>query len=308
MAGCEGGFGSGFAWKNPFAGISNPFSEISNPFSKANSESALADNDAPPRRADDLKSPLEASYREQLARARSFQKAGKYDEARQICQRLITSRPDRYEAYHTLGVVADFQRRYHEAQSLYEQALNLDRGNPEILNDLGYCYMLQGQLDKAERALKKAVAASPSNTKWRNNLGIVYGRMGRDREAFEQFRRAGSDADAYYNLASIKASREDLDGAKQCLRMALATDPNYEKARRLLKSFAEYEQDPEGVMDNGPMVADGRPWVPFDEQKYQETAEAVPASHNMAVHPDHRSLLRQTRQAASQEMDQPRYQ
>jgi hypothetical protein len=67
--------------------------------------------------------------------------------------------------------------------------------------------------------------------------------------------------------------------------------------------LAEAERDPKGLMDNSPIVEDGIRWVPFDEQKHEETGDAVPASHNTALHPDHRALHRYSRQAMSREMD-----
>jgi hypothetical protein len=83
--------------------------------------------------------------------------------------------------------------------------------------------------------------------------------MGRFDQALAQFRRAGSDAEAYYKLAIVKDMKGDTDGAKTCLRLASAADPTFEPARDALRSLAEAERDPKGLMDNSPIVEDGPP-------------------------------------------------
>ena len=215
----------------------------------------------------------------ELAKGRNLEQAGKYAKARPIYERLITGYPRRHEAYHRLGVVADHQRRHREAQALYTQAIRLNPNDPELFNDLGYCLYLQGKLEKAEIALLKAVALRPASSRYRNNLGMVYAHLGRYEEALEQFRRGGSEADAYYNLAFIHASREDIEKAKECFRLALAVDPAHEPTRRALTSFECHEDGPCGLIDNSTVAEEGVCWVPYVEGSQAEPSDAVePAS------------------------------
>jgi len=250
FAGCKSGFGDQFSWSNPFKSTKtaekNPLPDKSKSVAKKDTKRTL-------------------DFDEEIIRARGLEKSGKYEEARATYQRLIVEFPDRYEGYHRLAVVADRQKRYREAQGLYEEAIRLKRDNPDLFNDLGYCFFLQGQLDKAERSLLKAVAMAPSKPRYRNNLGMVYGHQRRYEEAMDQFRRAGSEADAQYNLAFIKASQNDFDGAKDCFHRALAADPTFEPARRALDSFRKAEEDPTGAYDNSPVVQNGTYWVPYRE-------------------------------------------
>ena len=204
-------------------------------------------------------------FAEQMSQGRNLERVGKYAKAREIFEKLIVAHPTRYEPYHRLGVVAARQRRFREAQALYAQAIRLEPKNPNLFNDLGYCFYLQGRLEKAEAAILKAVSLSPSSARYRNNLGLVYGHQGRSEEAIAQFRRAGSESDAYYNLAFVLASREQTEEAKNCFRLALGADPTYGPARRALASFEKFEKDPDGFADNGPMVENGVRWVPYSE-------------------------------------------
>ena len=211
-------------------------------------------------------SPPQPGFADEMAKGRSYETSEKLDKARQVYEQLIVDYSDRHEPYHRLAVVADRQKRYREAQGLYAEALRLKPNDPQLLNDLGYCFFLQGQLRKAESALMKAVSMDPSNARYRNNLGLVYGHRGEYERALDEFRRAGSEADAQYSLAFILASQDDIEGAKDRFRLALASDPTHEKARGALRDFERFEKDPEGRMDNREIVKNGVRYVPYIEK------------------------------------------
>jgi len=202
--------------------------------------------------------------------------AGKAVEAKVIYERLIRDFPKRYEPHHRLAMVLDRQKRHREAQSHYAEAQRLAPEKTELFNDLGYSFYLQGQLNKAESALAKAVQAQPNNPRFRNNLGLVLGQLGRMQEAQEQFRQAGSEADAQYNLAFIHASRNDMENAKKCFRAALLIDPTYEKARKTLESFERFERDPEGAMASAEVMQDGVRYVPYIESASNTASNSAP--------------------------------
>jgi Flp pilus assembly protein TadD len=204
-------------------------------------------------------------FAQQLTQGRTLEKTGKYREARKVYEKLIVAHPDGYEPYHRLGVVADRQKRYREAQALYAQAIRREPGNADLFNDLGYSFFLQGKLEKAEVAMLKAVSLSPSDARYRNNLGMVLAHMERYEEALAEFRRAGSDADAYYNLAFVLTAKNRLEDATDCFRLALAADPGHEPSRRALESSGEREESPYALADNGPIIENGVRWVPYSE-------------------------------------------
>jgi len=219
----------------------------------------IASNQGSSAKQPQKNSQQDAEYVAQLAKGRTLERAGKLDAAREIYERLIVWAPDRYEAYHRLAVVCDRQQRFLEAESLYAQAIRLNPKDPDLFNDLGYCYLLQGKLDKAERALLKAVGIAPANERYRNNLGLVYGYQGRYQEALEQFRRGGSEADAWYNLAYVQWVRTELDAARQSLEKALAINPGHELAREsLLRLSTGQSFFPENAIAS-------RSWQPYQD-------------------------------------------
>ena len=297
VAGCEGGLGG----EAGFPKMKNPF---------ASTPKAAADKQA------NKPAKVGPDFAQDLTRGRGLERSGKLAEARNVYQKLIVKYPQRYEAYHRLGVVADRQKRYREAQALYAQAIAI-HADPELFNDLGYCLYLQGKLDKAESALLKAVSMMPANARFRNNLGMVYGHRGRYDEAMEQFRHGGSEADAFYNMAFVLAGRDDVDGAKDCFRLALAADPSHVKARDALRRFDESKDGGGEIAGRGPAVEDGRRWEPYVERGQPQAGPAQAASYNAPVaspntkasrrvvpstRPDTQALLRRARTMMSDRM------
>ena len=207
-----------------------------------------------------------ADYLRDLAKGLELEQSRQYAEARTHYEQLIRRRPARYEAYHHLGQVCDRQKRFAEAQENYQQAILLaeDR-EPDLFNDLGYSFFLQGKLDKAESAMQKAVALRPTEPKYHNNLGLIYGHQRRFEDAWNEFRLAAGEADACYNLAFVKASLNDFEGAKACFRRALAIDPAHDRARRALRAFELAETDPDSLAQLETPANDDTQWVPYVE-------------------------------------------
>ncbi len=205
--------------------------------------------------------------RSQLAKGRGLEQTGQLEEARAVYVKLIDKFPDRPEAFHRLAIVADRQRRHTEAQRHYERALELRGEDAQLFNDLGYCHFLQGNLPQAEQLLTYANRLSPNTPRFHNNLGMVLGHQGRHQEALREFMQAGSEADAFYNLAFVYASQDQAEQAKECFRKALVIDPTHQLAAESLRSFEIFDED---------MQARGlRPYdMPADSEmvRYEEIA------------------------------------
>jgi Flp pilus assembly protein TadD len=235
----------------------------------------------------------------EILRGRSLERSGEFDKARKLYERLRDQHPQNLEVVHRLGVVADSERRHAEAEGMFLYVLQHEPRNAEVLADLGYCYFLQGQLTKAESALSKAVAVEPGNARYRNNLGLVIGHQGRRDEALAQFRRAGSEADAWYNLAFIYAAHDEAEKAKECFLSALSEDPMHGKSREALRSFEEFERLPEHLQDDD-LLADGRvKYVPYIEDADEGGRPVQPAGGTSAL-PASRDASRATRALLSQ--------
>jgi len=247
-----------------------------------------------------------------LLRGRGMEQSGELDKARKLYESLRQQHPDHLEVIHRLGVVADAQRRHSEAEGMFQYVLQRDPRNAEALADLGYCYFLQGQLTKAESALSKAVKLEPGNPRYCNNLGLVVGNQGRFDEALGHFQAGGTEADAYYNLAFIYASRDQAAKAKECFLAALNEDPTHGKSREALRSFEEFERMPKHMQEDE-LVADGRvKYVPFVEDgdqsapRVRQAAAEQPLPTSREVSQATRALMQQSRGMLNRNMQSQR--
>jgi Flp pilus assembly protein TadD len=200
-----------------------------------------------------------------MLRGRNHERSGEWDKAREVYEAVRREDPQRLEAVHRLGVVADAQRRHAEAELLFQEVLARQPRNAAVLSDLGYCYFLQGQLSKAESALRKATILEPASPRHWNNLGLVVGHQGRHEEALACFRKVGSEADAQFNLAFLYAAQEQPGQAKGCFELALAADPLHRRAREALTSFEEYERLPQHLRELEDIAESGVRYVPYVE-------------------------------------------
>ncbi len=247
-----------------------------------------------------------------LLRGRGLEQSGEFDKARKLYESLRQQHPDNVDVVHRLGVVADAQRRHAEAEGMFLFVLQREPRNAEALADLGYCYYLQGQLTKAESALSKAVKLEPSNPRFCNNLGLVVGNQGRFDEALTHFLAAGTEADAYYNLAFLYASRNQADKAKECFLAALNEDPTHGKSREALRSFEEFERLPKHMQEDE-LLADGRvKYVPYVEDgdvsspRIQQSVADMPLPTSRDASQAIRSLQLQSRGMLNRNMQSQR--
>lgn len=251
----------------------------------------------------------DAEYTAQILQGKNFERVKKWEEARAVYEPLIAARPDRYEAYHRLAVVADRQQRYSEAEALYSQAIRLSPGNPELFNDLGYSFLLQHEFAKAEVAILKAVALSPSNARYRNNLGLAYGFQGRYDEAMEQFRKGGGEADACCNMAFVLSQQGRIPEAEQYLRIAISRDPQHKAARKALESLYSAPEGGDALFANEVRrwetyenFVRGEDSSPVAEQSVVQASHAAPSTAARAAsfgRPTAQSHLRSARSAWS---------
>ena len=247
------------------------------------------------------KEALKNSLAMELANGRNLERAGKWEKAREVYEKLIKEYPGEAGPYHRLGVVADQQKRHTEAQRLLSEAIRLAPQDAEMFNDLGYCFYLQGKLPKAESALLKAVHLAPDEGRFRNNLGLVLGHQQRYDEAFRQFAAAGSEADAFYNLAFIHASQRQDQQAMHCFELALASDPSHEAARTALDSFRRH--DGPAAAEELLAAASGVRYVPFQENGDSGVLQAGHTSQISSGAPSLREARAATRELHSHARD-----
>jgi len=178
----------------------------------------------------------------QIAMARSLERQGRTDDAKKMYLQAIQAAPKRADAHHLLALLYDRNGECRAAEKYYQQALDLDAQNAELHCDLGYNYYLQQRWQDAESRLRCALELAPDLRRAHNNLALLLARTGREREALEEFMRAGaSPAEAHANLANVLTLSDRWQEAEAAFQQALAINPKLESAQeglRRLRSLA----------------------------------------------------------------------
>lgn len=111
-----------------------------------------------------------------LLQAKQAEQARQNQVAKGLYEQVLQQQPQHAEAHHRLGVLADQDGRYPEAQQHYQLALQQQPQNASLLSDIGYSLYSQDRLEEAEQYLTSALQLHPENQYARNNLAQVYGR------------------------------------------------------------------------------------------------------------------------------------
>jgi Flp pilus assembly protein TadD len=161
-----------------------------------------------------------------------------------------------------LGLARKHQKRYDEAEDLFQQALQLRPKYMEPHQNLAEMYEEIGRTDDAESEFRQAVLLAPLDTKARNRYGqflIQQGRLSEARDQFANSAEADANWPAYDNLGDLDLAAGDSQKARQDYRAAIALNPidNHahfglamldEKQGRIAEAVREYraglETDP----------------------------------------------------------------
>lgn len=220
--------------------------------------------------------PNAKAIQELLTQGRAYEARSKEDQAAKCYEDVLEMDRNNLTALHRLGVIADSQGAVEEAEMLLTQAIKQAPKNAEICSDLGYCYFLQERYSDAESLMRQALAQDKNNALYHNNLGLVLGHQQKYDEAFDAFSKAGTKADAYYNMAFVFAMQDHVEEAQECFREVLTIKPDHKGAKEALANFQASEN---GGTAKGRGLAkkdqDNRNWVPYVEPGTTEQESKV---------------------------------
>lgn len=145
--------------------------------------------------------------------------------------KAIAAEPDRRDLKLFLANLEVVGEKYDEAVQGYQELLNKDPKNADLLFRLAESYRRKGDLNKAVDQLRLAAQAAPNNTKPLLMLAEILDGTGRAEQAqpiYEQILKIQPDHPvALNNLAYIKAEKGvDLEEALGMVRRAQQKDPH----------------------------------------------------------------------------------
>jgi Tfp pilus assembly protein PilF len=181
-----------------------------------------------------LHDPLSAEEHMKLGSIYASQ--GKTGLARDQYQAAVKQDPKNARAWSLLGDTASTLKDYAAAERAYNFALELDRSNGDLYNNLAWVFFQQGRkLGTAEDLVKKALELNPANRPYYlDTLGCILLKEGNAADALvaleESVRtippdQAGFLAEAYLHLAEAYRKVGDKDRADDAMKRHLLLMP-----------------------------------------------------------------------------------
>jgi predicted O-linked N-acetylglucosamine transferase (SPINDLY family) len=159
---------------------------------------------------------------------------GQHDEARALCRKILSERPDIFDALHLLGFLELDGPRVAEAEKLLRRAVKVQPRSAEAHSNLGLAYAKLERFEEARQCQETAIALSPNFATALTNLGNVLMRLGQHDQAIEAHDRAirlkPDYADAYNNRGAAFLRIQRLPEALASFDRALEFDPKSEPA------------------------------------------------------------------------------
>jgi|GEM_PF-887250 tetratricopeptide (TPR) repeat protein len=147
------------------------------------------------------------------------------------------------EMYYKRGRILVSRKRYNEAISDFEKAVQINPDHEKAYIKLGLVYYGQGDFRKALFCFQKAIFINPSALEAYVNSGAVFFQMGNYEEALLYFKEAlrinPRSAETHINLGIALLQTENFEEAIFYFKEALRLKPYNEKAKRYLQEALE---------------------------------------------------------------------
>jgi len=172
----------------------------------------------------------------------------KYDDAKNLCEKMLAEWPGYLKGYSNLAKIAMKQYDFAGAASYLYQALKLDPNRHEIHANLGIAFTNLGEFDKAVEHCKKALGLWPKNPKALHTLATALEGLGRIDEAVEYYEKLmefwSDKPDIPNRIGSLLAKQGRLDEAVIYFNKALAIDPQMSEAHYNLAQVLRRQDKP----------------------------------------------------------------
>jgi protein O-GlcNAc transferase len=161
-------------------------------------------------------------------------RTGRDDLAVQYLETAVRLRPDFADAHNVLGIVLVQQRKPAEAAASFRRALAARPDFAMAHGNLGNALREQGDLDGAAASFREAIRLEPNLAEAHSNLGSVLQQQGRLEEAEACLRQAlrlkPDSAEIAYNLGIVLWRLERFDEAIACNERAVRLRPDHAEA------------------------------------------------------------------------------
>ena len=170
---------------------------------------------------------------------------GKKDEAVEMLDNLIKTKPESYEASMLLGELLCEQEMFKEAARVYTDALKYRPFDFDLYYNLGIIYTRLSDFQMAKEMYEKAAEINHRMYGVNYNLGLI-AFIQRDYDTaekyFEESLYEELEARSYYQLAKIYIYKGEKDKAINFLNKAIELEPKFLKLASKEKCFEKIKQ------------------------------------------------------------------
>jgi Tfp pilus assembly protein PilF len=138
------------------------------------------------------------------------------------------------QLFFSAGTQSLIEQNYTEALTNLLKANEIEKNNPEILNNLGMAYYFKGDHEVAIKYLMRTLELDPKNSDAKNNVGSIYFEMNRVSEAERIYLEVVKDltydkqARTYYNLGVLELEKKhNPEAAEKYLKLSLKESEDY---------------------------------------------------------------------------------
>jgi Flp pilus assembly protein TadD len=142
--------------------------------------------------------PSDAAAR--LVRGKALRHQGMLTEAAADVESVVEAEPRNASAHAELALEYEELAKPNDALEHHREAHRLAPNDPRYANNLAFALVLRGEPRQAVPLLEQALRSEPRNPRLRNNLGFAHAAAGDFVRAAQQFRLAGTAAEAKNNL------------------------------------------------------------------------------------------------------------
>lgn len=167
-------------------------------------------------------------YKSYFKITKLLKELGKKDEAIQMLDNLLKTKPDCYDASILLGELLCEQEKFKEAANVYHEALKYNPSDFDLYYNLGIVYTRLSDFQMAKEMYERAAAINHRMYAVNYNLGLIVF-IQKDYDLAERYFLKAMDGDyeaeAYYALAKIYIKKNIKDKAILFLNKAIEINP-----------------------------------------------------------------------------------
>jgi len=164
-----------------------------------------------------------------IEQALAFCQQGQFVQAREVCRKIVRSRPNNPDALHILGLVALETQDFTGAVELLSRVVKIDPRYATAFVNRGSALQALGQWEAALESYGQALMLDANLAQAHYNCGVVLHRLGRRDEALARYDTAIvlrlELAEVYFNRAVVLHELHRLPAALASYDQALALDP-----------------------------------------------------------------------------------